>query len=366
MSLPTTQRSIIIQGKRQPLGEATSPVHPPESGEVVIKVAWTASTPLDLHRADGGLLVDAYPSLTGGGGAAGSVVAVGSGDIKGLVVGDRVAAFAFRGGKEANHQEFITVPAFLVSKVPRDMSLVSAVTVNVNLVTVFHTAKADLDIALPWPKPDHWTPDNADRPILIWGASSSVGIYAVQVFRHWGYKNLVAVSSGRHHAYLTDLGATTCFDYTAPDVVSKIKAHLGDAVPQILDCIGSVHGTLEPLSQIAPSGSRVAVMLPVIVRDATDDVEPLYEMDAANCLQGKWASGVEVRGVRTHFYLQDEDYKQKLQPEVVPALLAEGVIQPNNYREVQGDTLLARAQAALDLLRARAVSGERLVWRVAE
>jgi hypothetical protein len=34
------------------------------------------------------------------------------------------------------------------------------------------------------------------------------------------------------------------------------------------------------------------------------------------------------------------------------------------YRVVEGATVLERAQNALDLLRERAVSGERLVWRV--
>ena len=47
-------------------------------------------------------------------------------------------------------------------------------------------------------------------------------------------------------------------------------------------------------------------------------------------------------------------------------MLAQGIIKPNKQRIVEGATLLARAQAALDLLRRRAPSGERLVWRVAD
>jgi hypothetical protein len=50
----------------------------------------------------------------------------------------------------------------------------------------------------------------------------------------------------------------------------------------------------------------------------------------------------------------------------VPALLEQGVVEPNKLRVVEGKTLLERAQRALDLLREQAVSGERLVWRVAE
>lgn len=47
--------------------------------------------------------------------------------------------------------------------------------------------------------------------------------------------------------------------------------------------------------------ARVAIMLPVVVRDAADDVEPEYEMDAGAVVG--WREGVEVYGVRTHFYL---------------------------------------------------------------
>lgn len=41
-------------------------------------------------------------------------------------------------------------------------------------------------------------------------------------------------------------------------------------------------------------------------------------------------------------------------------------MEPNKQRVVEGGTLLERAQRALDLLRERAPSGEKLVWRVAE
>jgi hypothetical protein len=50
----------------------------------------------------------------------------------------------------------------------------------------------------------------------------------------------------------------------------------------------------------------------------------------------------------------------------MPTLLAEGNVKPNNYRIIEGKTLLERAQAALDALRRQEVSAERLVWRVAE
>jgi hypothetical protein len=63
---------------------------------------------------------------------------------------------------------------------------------------------------------------------------------------------------------------------------------------------------------------------------------------------------------------QNEFFKNHLQPEIIPALLEQGVVQPNKQRVVEGKTMLERAQKALDLLREQAVSGEKLVWRVAD
>ncbi|QPC75667.1 hypothetical protein HYE68_006419 [Fusarium pseudograminearum] len=362
-SIPSTQQAIVLPAKRKPFTSQTFPVHLPSPGEVLIRVAWTSSTPLDLHRADGGLLISEYPSQMGSGGAAGKVVAIGDGgDLKGLNIGDRVVAFAFHGGKEANHQEYITIPAYLASKIPDNISYQDAVTVSVNLVTVFHTVTADLELELPWPVPENYTPKQADSPILIWGASSSVGIYAVQVLKHWGFKNLIAVASQKQHDYLKSIGATQTFDYRKDDVVDQILKSLEiksePKLPYIVDCIGSLEGTLRPLTRIAQPGSTVAVMLPVILRDATVDEEPEYEMDVGKVLTEEWADGVQVRG--------NEFFKQNLQPEIVPRLLTDGVITPNRCRIVEGSSAVERAQKAVDILRNKEVSGERLVWRIAE
>jgi hypothetical protein len=62
--------------------------------------------------------------------------------------------------------------------------------------------------------------------------------------------------------------------------------------------------------------------------------------------------------------LQNEFFKEKLMSEIVPALVEQGVVKPNKHRVVEGATMLERAQKALDLLRQRAVSGERLVWKI--
>jgi NADPH:quinone reductase-like Zn-dependent oxidoreductase len=176
------------------------------------------------------------------------------------------------------------------------------VTLPNNFVTVFHTLTSDLGIETPWPKPDNYVPEDADQAILVWGGSSSVGQIAIQVLRYYGYKNIIATASSKHHNKLRGLGAKEVFDYNDAGVVSAIFHASSDGdIPLIFDCIGSQEGSIAHISKIAKSGAKVAVLLPVIVRDSTETQSPEYSMDVDTT--AKWEEGVDARGVRTHFYL---------------------------------------------------------------
>ncbi|KPM39032.1 hypothetical protein AK830_g7536 [Neonectria ditissima] len=367
---PATHQAVVTTAKRAPLSIIEVLTEAPEPGEVVVCVQWTASSPLDLHQADGGLLAQ-HPFILGGS-IAGTVVAVGPNDSKSekpnaapLAVGDRVFGFTWEKQKQHSFQTYATVSQHLLGRVPANITMEAAVTAPTNLVTAFHTITKDLGLELPWPIPENYVPPKADEPILVWGAASSVGNFAVQVFHHWGYKNVLAVASEKHHAELLNWGAKRCFDYRQAGVTDKIRAEADD-IRYVIDCVGQLDGTLRPLSRIAVKGTKVAIMMPAIIRDATEDQKPELSMDPSSLLVGEWKEGVELIGVRTFFYEQNDFFKWHLQPDIIPTLMEAGIIRPNKQRIVEGDTLLERAQKALDLLRDRAPSGERLVWRVAE
>lgn len=158
----------------------------------------------------------------------------------------------------------------------------------------------DLGLPLPWPVPTT-APPHAQDAILIWGGSSSVGQYALQILRHWGYRKLIATGSPKNHELIKSLGASQVFDYRDPNVDKLILDAFG-TIPFILDCIGSKDGSVAPIAKIAKKGSKVAILLPVIVKAASETEEPEFEMDVSK--SATWADGVDARGVRTHFYLQ--------------------------------------------------------------
>jgi hypothetical protein len=51
---------------------------------------------------------------------------------------------------------------------------------------------------------------------------------------------------------------------------------------------------------------------------------------------------------------------------MMPTLLKDGVVTPQKQRIVEGATLLERAQKAMDMLRRKEASMERLVWQVSK
>ncbi|KAL9632003.1 MAG: hypothetical protein Q9164_005575, partial [Protoblastenia rupestris] len=184
------------------------------------------------------------------------------------------------------------------------------------------------------------------------------------VLRYYGFGNVVATASRRNFELVKGCGALEVFDYADEDVGERIEAKVG-RVDLVLDCIGSAEGSVRPISRIVgEGGAKVAILLPIIVRDATELVEPEYAMDGQAVAE--WKEGVEVKGVRTHNYLNNQFHAEHLQPNIMPAMLAQGIVKPNKQKIVEGPTLLDRAQKAMDMLRRKEVSGERLVWKVAE
>ncbi|KAK8117871.1 NAD(P)-binding protein [Apiospora kogelbergensis] len=370
MAANRTHTAIAFVGARKPLEAIQVPTVSPKGDEILIRSQFTASTPLDLHRADGGLLMksgDIFGSTT-----VGVVEEVGPSAAGRLQVGDRVFGWAFQEPRYKGHQEYVTAPEWMFGKIPENISSEEAATVSENLITVFNTMATDLGLPTPWPKPENYVPDHANDPILVWGAASSVGQFALQVLRWYGYRQILATASPSHHEYLRGLGASECFDYRDAGIAQKVLAAASrlhqsgansdgaaEAIPFIIDCIGSRDGSLGPIirGKIAQTGSVVAVMLPV----------PEYSMDVAEVLGSLGtaaSSGITVKGVRTFFvYNNNPFFKEKLPSEIMPALLAQGIVTPQRYRLVEGKNMLEREENALQQMREGGVSGVKLVWR---
>ncbi|KAJ5395553.1 uncharacterized protein N7487_009856 [Penicillium crustosum] len=362
-----THPAVIAPGIKQPLKieQITTPNVQPS--EVRIRVEWVPSAPLDVFQVDAGLMASFPQSL--GDTAAGTVTAIGS-QVDHLNVGDKAFGFFFHNEKEKAQQIYATVPKHLLGKVPEGVSLKEAATLPNNFCTAFITLRRNLGIDLPWPHEEEFVPSEQHAPILVWGASTSVGQYAVQILKHWGYSNVLATASPRHHDKIKRYGARQMFDYQDSTVVESIKQFLeaedGQSQIRVFDCVDSKFGSLRPISKIAVQpGSVVAALLPVVINaPSVNQSDPSIELAFDVSTAADWAHGVEVHSIASYGYEEDAFLRDHLQRDIMPTLLGTGAIEPNSQRVVEGRTLLERATKALGIMRSGTVSGERLVWRV--
>ncbi|PRP84555.1 hypothetical protein PROFUN_05890 [Planoprotostelium fungivorum] len=326
------------------------------SGQILVRVEWLGVTPLSQWQHDFGLLVANYPLQSASGNAVGQVVAVGSDVRDELKIGTKVFGFSWASAAEKPGQELAVIHQVHVAKLPDNVSPIEAASVPDSFVTAWHAFTSDLKIELPIDGP-HGKLEDGDEPILIWGGATSVGHYALQVLKYFGYNQVLTTASPRHHDRLRQLGATHTVDYNSPRWKEEVQTWLnGRRFRAALDCVGDEEFTVKPISQVMEAGSIVAVLLPVRLGGygKTEGVAMETEVE--------FNEGVQVKGVRTHFYDKEPGpVRERLQPEVMPRLLSQGIIRPNSVRTVEGEDPPQRFERALDEIRGAKVSGEKLV-----
>lgn len=105
--------------------------------------------------------------------------------------------------------------------------------------------------------------------ILIWGASSSVGLSALQLARASGYKNFFVTASSARHDLLKSLGASHVFDYSSrtivADIISTVEALGQGLITHAFDAVGSL-GDPSSSDLFVECVDDSAVLVPVILR----------------------------------------------------------------------------------------------------
>ena len=248
-------KAVQVSSKGAPLEVVTLPEKPVMEGEndVIIKVEYSACNPVDNFMAATGMLVESFPFVVGCD-CSGTVEAVGQNSK--FKVGDRVATYPGLGKPTTGtFAEYVKADSRLVFQIPESMQLEEASTLGVGSLTACMLFYGVFGKEVK---------EGADKHgVLVYGASSSVGMYAVQ-FAHLEGHSVVAVASQKNHELLKSLGADVCLDYKTEGWTAKaVEALKERGVPIAIDTIAN-DGTLKACAQIvqACGGKTIATTLP--------------------------------------------------------------------------------------------------------
>jgi NADPH:quinone reductase-like Zn-dependent oxidoreductase len=204
------------------------------AGELVIEVQYSGINPADSKHAELGIR-----STVIGYDFSGIVLSAPTGSHfrKGSIVAGYTPSGIGRPLKYGSHQSRLACPDDMVFEVPHNLPETHAAA----LTTVTMTAADAVFNLFQFPLPT--APAAYTRPVLVWGASSSVGFSTVQFLRASGCQNIIVTASPARHGLLKSVGAALCFDYASSTVVSDIAAAV-EALDQgpishALDAVGT-------------------------------------------------------------------------------------------------------------------------------
>jgi NADPH:quinone reductase-like Zn-dependent oxidoreductase len=200
------------------LGEIEKPE--PLLGEVLIKVhAGSVTVGDSIMRKLPGIVAFAFQIVAGaprkvipGHEVAGVIEALGEG-VTGYKVGDAVFG-STTGLKSGANAEYVCVPVEskgnMLAHKPKNVNFGEAAAIPIGSAAALQILrKADIQ---------------PGQSVAIYGASGSLGSYAVQLAKHWGAE-VTAISSQSNHDWLLELGADKVSDYHEADFATDAGQH---------------------------------------------------------------------------------------------------------------------------------------------
>jgi len=202
----------------------------PSDDQVLVKVTAVSVNPVDWVMAAYGIFISEYPIVLGCD-AAGVVESVGK-NVKRFKAGDQVFAYTGLGRPgRGTFAHYCVVHEKQTWSRPESLTPQQAATFPVALLTPALALHYYLDV-------ENLPHNYKGEPFLVWGASSAVGLFAVQLAHLSGF-NVIATASDKNFDLVRSFGASHVFDYRDPAVADKIKAVAGGNLRRALDCVSA-------------------------------------------------------------------------------------------------------------------------------
>ncbi|KAF9265940.1 GroES-like protein [Marasmius fiardii PR-910] len=210
------QKALLLKKTQNPLTLSTRPIPKPGPGELLVKVKAAGINPVDWKIQELGRIVpdDDHPLILGSD-VAGDVVESGEGvDVKEWRKETGVFFQANYGNPDmGGFQQYVLIPTELAAKIPPQLSYSQAASICVAFNCAAYGMMVDPPIGAGLnPNWDQAVKYPGERALVL-GGSTSVGQYAIQIFRKvLGFSTVITYASAKQAEYLKSLGATHVID----------------------------------------------------------------------------------------------------------------------------------------------------------
>ncbi|KAM5545171.1 hypothetical protein V8D89_001282 [Ganoderma adspersum] len=346
----STQKALVLPEKNGEWKLTNVAIPSPGPTDILVKVAAAGLNPIDWKNKEYNIIPVAYPFISGTDGS-GVVEAVGA-DVKTFAKGDKVL---FQGNFEidrATFQQYAIIPADLAAKVPENITLDQAASVPLGLATVttgiwVHTPGAR-SVSIPAPWEEGGETQNAGKPILVLGGTSTVGQYAIQAARLNNFSPIITTASPHNAARLTALGATHVLDRSLfpSALAAAISSATGGApIELVYDAISLPDTQTVGYGALAPGGTLLTTLPPTVPAESLKADRKIVEVFGSLYLPTNRAMGKEL-------FARLEGF------------LRSGAFAPNEVEVVPGG--LSGIVEGLEMLKQGKVAGKKLVVRPQE
>ncbi|PQE23526.1 zinc-binding oxidoreductase protein [Rutstroemia sp. NJR-2017a BVV2] len=345
----TTQKAIAVGPLKQASVVNDRPIPTLRDDYILVKTVSVALNPTDWKH----IAYLAPPGAVIGVDYAGIVEEVGKNVKKAFKKGDRVCGFVHGGNavqpEDGAFAEYIVAKGDIQIHIPDNLSFQEAATLGVGIVTVGQALYQSLKLALPT------EPIKEPVPILIYGGSTATGVLAIQFAKLSGYKVLTTCSP-RNFDLVKSLGADAAFDYNDPKSAAEIRKYTNNNLKLVLDTISLESSAAFCDQAISSEGGDYSALLPVHIErpNVNDRLTIAYTAVGEAFTFGDLpvAAKPEDKVFTEMFWGLSEK------------LLVEGKVRVHKPRVLPGG--LKGALEGLELLKEGKVSGEKLVYNVAE
>lgn len=332
-------------------------------GYLLIRIKAACLNPVDHMQVTGHFKWLPLPHTLGCD-MAGVVEAVGP-DITSHAVGDEVCGFTGFWRESGTLAEYCLIRQELVLRKPKHLSFEEAATVGQSSLT----AAVGIFKALHLPLPSKSTISTLLEPcyLLVWGASGSVGAFAVQLAKLAGFV-VIGVCSPHNFELVRQLGATYLVDRAAPDAVEQIKRYSEGKLRVAFDNVATKETTEKCCASLSADGSEVTyssvlpVVVPVPAHIHYNEIFLPADLEKSLPYLGEVTKEVDVflASSRTCF---DCCCHRAPPPKLTSSfsLFLADVIKPNAVEKVQGGLDVNSVYKGLEALKKKAVSGKKLV-----